>query len=70
MLLTRIQSYKNYKSIAEHLYLGNDHTNAIKKFRSQYPEHDECILIASTIDSEDTAQHEYINTMLKLDLVG
>lgn len=37
----------------EHAYLGDNHTDALARFRKEYPEHNECIVIAQTIDADD-----------------
>lgn len=59
MILTRIRSYRQNGEFtgADHLYLGNDHVKAINRFRKEYPEHDDCIVIAETYDSEQNADH-------------
>ena len=43
----------------EHLYLGNSQTKAIEKFRREYPEHNECIVVAETYNSEDQKNKEH-----------
>ena len=67
MIFTRIKSYdQNGKfTNCEHLYLGKSHTNAILKFRREYPEHDQCIVIAETYDSNDPKNKEHFNIMKK-----
>lgn len=55
MKYVRIKSY--YKdgtfTHCEHAYFGDSHTSAIERFRKEYPEHNDCILEASTIDDTD-----------------
>ena len=55
MIYTRITSYfpDGRFTTCEHLYLGNSHTDAILRFRKEYPEHKDCIVIAETYDSDD-----------------
>ena len=43
----------------EHLYLGNSQTKAIEKFRREYPEHNECIVVAEAYNSEDQKNKEH-----------
>ena len=66
MKYVRIKSYLNNQFTGcEHLYLGNSHVEALNKFRKEYPEHGECILIAETIDSEEPKYKEYFQTCLR-----
>lgn len=63
MLYTRIKSYLNGEFTGcEHLYLGNDHVKSLIRFRKEYPEHKDCILLAETIDSENPKYKDYIET--------
>lgn len=65
MIYTRIKSYLNGKfTTCEHLYLGNIHTKAILNFRRQYPEHENCIIVAETYDSDDPQNLEHFKSML------
>ena len=65
MIYVRIKSYLNGKFTGcEHLYLGNNHVNALDKFRKEYPEHDSCILIAESYDSEDERNKEHFQACL------
>lgn len=61
MLYTRIKSYYQDGRFTgcEHLYLGNDHVNALLRFRAEYPAHDSCICVAETIDSDAPENREY-----------
>lgn len=53
MLYTRIKSYSNGKFTGcEQLYSTINQSIALQKFRADYPEHKECLLIAETYDSE------------------
>ena len=54
MKYVRVRSYHNDKYTGcDHLYLGNNQAEALERFRKEYPEHDECILIAEYFDSEE-----------------
>ena len=65
MIYTRIKSYYNGTfTNCEHLYLGNNHSIALNKFRSEYPEHNDCILIAESYDSEDPDNKEHFQACL------
>ena len=65
MLYTRIKSYLNGKFTGcEHLYMGNNHVKSLDRFRKEYPEHKDCILIAETIDNEDQKYKEYFQVCL------
>lgn len=65
MVYVRIKSYLNGKFTGcEHLYLGNNHVNALDKFRKEYPEHKNCILIAESYDSEDERNKEHFKACL------
>lgn len=57
MEYVRITSYRDGKLIAEHLYIGSDQTRAIIRFRVEYPEHNECIVVAEPYDSEKNQDH-------------
>ena len=43
----------------EHLYFGNDQVKALEWFRREYPEHDHCIVVAESYDSEDPRNAEH-----------
>ena len=65
MLYTRIKSYYNGEFTGcEHLYLGNNQVKALEKFRKEYPEHNDCILIAERYDSEDERNAEHFKICL------
>lgn len=65
MLYTRIKSYLNGEFTGcEHLYFGNNHVKALNRFRKEYPEHKDCILIAETIESENLKYKEYFQACL------
>lgn len=65
MIYTRIKSYYNGKfTNCEHLYFGNNHSDALRKFRQEYPEHKNCVLIAETYDSEDEKNTEHFKSCL------
>lgn len=53
MQYIRIRSYFHGEFTGcEHLYLGNSQVDALARFRREYPEHAECVLIAENYDSE------------------
>ena len=48
MTYIKVNVYSNGKAIFNHLYSGNDQVKALVKFRKEYPEYKDCILIAET----------------------
>jgi len=57
----RITSYYEGKLVAEHLYLTNNQVKAIDWFKKDYPAHvGKCIIVAESIDSDDTKWKEYV----------
>lgn len=72
MMYVRIKSY--YQSgkftSCEHLYPGNDQVKALERFRRNYPEHKDCILVAETIDGDDPKNEEYIHIFYRCGCVG
>ena len=65
MLYTRIKSYNNGEFTGcEHLYLGNNHVKAMMRFKKEYPEHKNCILVAETYDSEEEKNKEHFTSCL------
>lgn len=67
MIFTRIRSYDtdvNFTS-CEHLYLGDNKCDAIRRFRKDYPEHSSCILIAERYDSEDLQNKEHFEACMR-----
>lgn len=70
MKYVRIQSYFQSKLVAEHLYYGDDHVRAIEAFRKEYPEHDSCIVVASTIEGDSQKWQEYVNVCRRCGLVN
>ena len=66
MLYTRIKSYHNGEfTSCEHLYLGTNQVKALERFRNEYPEHKECILVAQTYDSEAEENKEHFQACLR-----
>ena len=65
MKFVRVKSYLNDKLVAEQLYLGDNHSNALQRFRNYYPEHDQCTLVAETIDNTDPRYAEYISVAIR-----
>jgi len=66
MQYVRVTSYSNGKFTGcEHLYFGASQANALEKFRQEYPEHAECILIAENYDSEAEANKAHFAACLR-----
>lgn len=61
--MIRIKSYypNGTFTYCEQLYVGENQTEALSKFRRDYPEHNTCILVAEHIDENDPKNFEYIN---------
>ena len=60
MKYIRIRSYHNGKfTTCEQAYIGDNQVKALERFRKEYPEHHDCILIAETIDDEDPDWKEW-----------
>lgn len=59
MQYIRIRSYLTDGTFTtcEHLYFGNNQSEALARFRSEYPEHDGCILVAENYNSEEHEAH-------------
>ena len=66
MLYTRVKSYLNGEfTNCEHLYLGTNQAEALSKFRYEYPEHKDCILVAETYDSDEDKNKEHFKACLR-----
>ena len=59
MKFIRITSHRERELLAEHLYLTDSHVKAIERFRKEYPEHKDCIVIAEDYDSDDPKNEEH-----------
>lgn len=61
MQMVRITSYtKNGKfTSCEHIYAAINQQKAIERFRREYPEHKDCIVVAEYYDSEDPKNAEH-----------
>lgn len=59
MKYIRITSHLNGQLLAEHLYLTDSQVKAIERFRREYPEHKDCIVVAEDYDSEDQKNKEH-----------
>lgn len=59
MEFVRIRSYyqDGRFTSCEHLYCGNDQVKALERFRKEYPEHDNCIVVAEHYESDENAEH-------------
>lgn len=69
MKYVRVRSYLDNKLIADHAYGGDNQSNALSRFRKEYPEHDKCILIAETIDDTDPKYSEWFRVARNCDCV-
>ena len=61
MQYVRLRSYYQTGEFTncEHLFLGDNQVKALEWFRKEYPEHDECIVVAEYYDSDDTKNAEH-----------
>lgn len=59
MEFVRITSHLNNRLVCEQLYLAESHVKAIERFRREYPEHANCIVIAENYDSDDPKNKEH-----------
>lgn len=57
MKYVRIKSYRGKELLSEHLYCGSNQTKAIVSFRREYPEHNDCIVVAEPYDSGKNQEH-------------
>ncbi len=52
--------YQNGKATScEHLYIGNNQVKALEWFRNEYPEYNDCIIVAEHYDSDDPKNKEH-----------
>jgi hypothetical protein len=67
MIFTRIRSYTcdGKFTTAEHLYLGKNQTRAITQFRREYPEHENCVIVAESYESETPENKEHFEACLR-----
>lgn len=64
MKLSRVKAYLNGKfTTFEMIYLTDSHSEALHRFRTEFPNMNECILICETLDSE--RDKEFIYTCVK-----
>ena len=61
MKLVRVRSYlqSGEFTTCEHLYAVGNQQKALDRFRRDYPEHKECILVAEEYDSDDPKNAEH-----------
>lgn len=59
MKYIRIRSYNEGHLAAEHAYIGDNQVKSIERFRNEYPEHANCIVVAETIDDQDPNWKEW-----------
>lgn len=54
----RIRTYLNCKFTGcEHIYLTTSQSEALERFRREYPEHNACIAIAADYDPKENPSH-------------
>lgn len=70
MKLIRITSHWNNELVAEQLYFTDSQTTAIERFRKEYPEHGNCIVIAENYDSEKPENKEHFKACLRCGCVN
>lgn len=61
MKYVRIRSYRENGEFTtcEHAFGGDNQVKALERFRREYPEHKDCILVAETIDDQDEDWKEW-----------
>ena len=65
MKFVRVRSYlQSGELAAEQLYLGENQYEALERFRRDYPEHQNCVLVAETVDGDDPKNEEYIRVCI------
>lgn len=57
MKYVRITSHLDGKLLAEHLYFTDSQVKAIDRFRKEYPEHKDCIVVAENYESDENKEH-------------
>lgn len=53
----------------EHLYTGYTQGSALSRFRKEYPEHNQCIIVAEDYDCEDPKNSEHFKACKMADCV-
>lgn len=61
----RITSFFEDRLCAEHLYFGRDQVKAIERFRKEYPEHKNCVVVAENYNSDDEKNKEHFKACLR-----
>ena len=64
MKYIRITSHRGKELLAEHLYFTDSQVKAIERFRKEYPEHKDCIVVAEDYESEDPKNKEHFRVCL------
>lgn len=64
MKYIRITSYRGKELLAEHLYLTDSQVKAIERFRKEYPEHADCVVVAQDYESDDPKNKEHFRACL------
>ena len=67
MKYVRIMSYYQDGRFTgcEQAYIGNNQTKALERFRHDFPEHNNCIVVAETIDDEDAGWLDWFRVARK-----
>ena len=66
MKLTRVKAYLNGEfTTFEIVYFTDSHAEALHKFRVEFPNMNECILIAETLNTENEKDNRFIETCVK-----
>lgn len=55
----RVRSYLQTGEFTscEHIYFNRSQSEALTKFKEEYPEHNDCILVAEYYDPEQNKEH-------------
>lgn len=67
MTFTRVKSYLQTGEFTncEHLYFGSDKQRALDRFRNEYPEHRDCIIVAEPYESDCDKNKEHFLICVK-----
>ncbi len=67
MILMRVKSYlpSGEFTTCEQLYAVESRQKALERFRREYPEHKECVLVAEEYDTDDPKNAEYLRLWLR-----
>ena len=54
-----IRAYYKGKMVGDHIYMGDDQVKALDRYRRDFPDHNDCICVAETINDEDPTLAEF-----------